>query len=90
MFSRGSEWRKWDLHIHTPESGMNNQYTNWDNFVKSLFNKAIEKEIAVIGITDYFTIDGYKKLKEDYLNKETKLKELFDNDAMKIEKNKAD
>lgn len=86
MFNRGSEWRKWDLHIHTPESGMNNQYTNWDNFVKSLFNKAIEKEIAVIGITDYFTIDGYKKLKEDYLNKETKLKELFENDVMKIEK----
>ncbi|KAA6306661.1 hypothetical protein EZS27_041676, partial [termite gut metagenome] len=23
-FLRGSEWRKWDLHVHTPESGMAN------------------------------------------------------------------
>lgn len=22
---KGSEWNKWDLHIHTPESGMANQ-----------------------------------------------------------------
>ena len=25
---KGSEWNKWDLHIHTPESGMANQFGN--------------------------------------------------------------
>lgn len=31
---RGSEWRKWDLHVHTPASGMANQYNgDWDQFV---------------------------------------------------------
>ena len=59
--TRGSEWRKWDLHVHTPESGMANEFSNWDSYVKALFSKAIENNIAAIGITDYFTIDGYKK-----------------------------
>ena len=36
---KGSEWNKWDLHIHTPESGMANQFGNdWDKYVLSLFN----------------------------------------------------
>ena len=35
---KGSEWNKWDLHIHTPESGMANQFGNdWDKYVLSLF-----------------------------------------------------
>lgn len=24
--NRGSEWRKWDLHVHIPETKLNNQY----------------------------------------------------------------
>jgi len=77
---RGSEWRKWDLHVHTPCSYLNNQFgSDFDNYVKQLFTKAVEKQIAVIGITDYFTIEGYKKIKKEYLENEAKLKELFDN-----------
>lgn len=68
MYSKGSEWRKWDLHVHTPESGMANEFgSDWDKYVQSLFKKSIENNIAVIGLTDYFTIDGYKKLVRDYL-----------------------
>jgi len=75
-FKRGSVWRKWDLQIHTPFSYLNNQFgSNFDNYVKKLFKKAIENEIAVIGITDYFCIEGYKKIKEEYFNAK-KLKEL--------------
>lgn len=59
---RGSEWRKWDLHVHTPASGMANQYNgDWDQFVINLYRRALEEDIAVIGLTDYFTIEGYKK-----------------------------
>ena len=76
-FPRGSEWRKWDLHVHTPESVLNNQFGNdWDKYVKELFTKAIEKNIHAIGITDYFTIEGYKKLKNGYLENDAKLREL--------------
>lgn len=58
---RGSIWRKWDLHVHTPESGMANEFPHdWDSYVTMLFKRAIEEDIAVIGITDYFTMKLFK------------------------------
>ncbi|MFH1258671.1 MAG: TrlF family AAA-like ATPase [Elusimicrobiota bacterium] len=67
MYPKGSEWRKWDLHIHSPLTILNNQYPklldgspNWEDFLSKLESL----DMAVIGITDYFTIDGYKKIKE--------------------------
>lgn len=65
---RGSIWRKWDLQIHSPLSGLNNQYPknsdgtpNWERFLSKL--ESI-KDVAVFGVTDYFTIEGYKKILE--------------------------
>lgn len=54
MSNRGSEWRKWDLHFHTPSS--------YDYKDKSISNEKIieilkEKEISVIAITDHHIID---------------------------------
>ncbi len=61
--NRGSEWRVWDLHIHTPETAKNNQYGNaveaWPAFIDKL--EAIN--YAVYGITDYFSIKNYLKVK---------------------------
>ena len=77
-FCRGSEWRKWDLHVHTPESVLNNQFGNdWDLYVKKLFNSAIINNVHVIGITDYFSIEGYKKIVTEYINNDEKLLKLF-------------
>lgn len=77
-YLRGSEWRRWELHTHTPASYLNNGYgSDWDKFVKELFSKALRYDIAAIGLTDYFTIDGYKKVKTEYLENEAKLHELF-------------
>ena len=77
---------KWDFHIHTPYSILNNQFgfdsfdsqddyheKQFDEYVKYLFNKAIENGIVAIGITDYFMIDGYKRIKEKYLDCPEKL-----------------
>lgn len=76
--SRGSIWRKCDFHVHSPFSALENKFgDNFDIYVKTLFSRAIEKQIAVIGVTDYFTIDGYKKIKTEYLDNEVKLNELF-------------
>lgn len=44
---------------------------------KRFSKKAIEFNVRVIGITDYFTIDGYKRILNDYLNDESKLGKLF-------------
>lgn len=63
-YPRGSEWRRWDLQVHTPFSALNNGFgQDFDAYAKVLFEKAIEREIAVIGVTDYFTIEGFKKLR---------------------------
>jgi ABC-type cobalamin/Fe3+-siderophores transport system ATPase subunit len=65
---RGSLWRKWDLHVHAPSSVFNNQFAylqdgtpDWDSYLESLENIS---DIAVLGITDYFSIDGYKKVRD--------------------------
>jgi len=75
--TRGSVWRKWDLQVHTPCSYLCNEFGNdFDKYVQNLFMLALDKQVSVIGITDYFTIEGYKKIKK-YLNDEGKLKKLF-------------
>lgn len=88
-YPKGSEWRKWDLHVHTPFSYLDNQFgSDFDNYVNELFKKALEKNIIAIGITDYFTIEGYKKLKNEYLKSDEKLKELgfVDNEIKEIKR----
>ncbi len=65
-YPKGSEWRKWDLHVHTKGTLKNNQFKSktFDKFCVILFQKALEKEIAAIGITDYFNIKKYKEVKD--------------------------
>lgn len=70
-FQKGSEWRKWDLHVHTPFSIVNhyNGYSDdekWENFISDL--EKLPPEFKVIGINDYIFIDGYRKVIE-YKNK---------------------
>ena len=69
-YPRGSEWRKWDLHVHTPES-FHNQYPGnledaWDSFLDDLEN--LPPEFKVIGINDYLFIDGYKRVLKEREN----------------------
>lgn len=71
-YKRGSEWRKWDLHIHTPETKKNDQFTGatpedkWNNYINSI--NSSPEIISVIGITDYFSIDNYFKFKHAALD----------------------
>lgn len=84
---RGSEWRKWDLHVHTPESILNNNFgKDWDMYFKTVIEKAIEKDIAVIGITDYFCIEGYKKFMDRFLDPDMKNKFFANKNEEFIEK----
>src|SRR4051794_30738799 len=65
-FPRGSEWRKWDLHVHTPESLVHNYGGTdpWDKFLTDLRN--LPPEISVLGINDYLFIDGYERVLSEY------------------------
>jgi hypothetical protein len=78
LHTKGSEWKKWDLHIHTPYSGSygdaEGNPTIWDNFIKELE----ESDLDCIGINDYSIICGYEKvLKEQKENSRLKDKKIF-------------
>jgi ABC-type lipoprotein export system ATPase subunit len=79
-FPRGSEWRKWDLQVHTPFSALNNGFgTDFPAYAKQLIEKACSAGIAAVGITDYFTIQGYSALRT-LLADEPALKALVGDD----------
>ncbi len=62
---RGSLWRKWDLHVHTPDSLVHN-YSGpdpWDRFLSEI--EALPPEFKVIGINDYIFLTGYKRILEE-------------------------
>jgi predicted ATPase len=53
---RGAEWRKWDLHVHSPAShGFHGDY---NTFIIQLGNA----DSDVMGINDYFSVAGYREV----------------------------
>ena len=70
QIEKGSEWRKWDLHVHTPFSIYqrfgNNDDATWETYIKDL--EKLPSEFAVIGVNDYLFLDGYSKLKFEQEN----------------------
>jgi hypothetical protein len=64
-YQQGSEWHKWDLHVHTPES-IENHFSGssteqkWETFLEDL--EKLPEDIKVIGINDYLFIEGYRKI----------------------------
>jgi len=67
-FPRGSEWRRWDLHIHTPDTKKNDNYSGknsqekWEKFIEDV--NCSPDDISVVGITDYFCTENYFKFKQ--------------------------
>lgn len=68
--NRGSEWNRWDLHIHTPKSIVNNydgdNPEGWEKFICSL--ESLPEDVKVLGINDYYFTDGYEKVMEYKFN----------------------
>lgn len=57
---RGSRWHRWDPHIHTPGTALNDQYKGsdpWDVFVSKI--EQSDPPIRALGIADYCGIEGY-------------------------------
>jgi ABC-type lipoprotein export system ATPase subunit len=63
-YSQGSEWRKWDLHVHTAASIYHKypgtQLHAWDAFIADL--EGLPPDFKVIGVNDYLFLDGYKRV----------------------------
>ena len=60
MLAIGSTWRRWDLHIHTPGTVLNDQFGDWDEFLAEIEG---QNAVSVLGVTDYFSIANYSTLK---------------------------
>lgn len=62
--SVGSTWGKWDLHVHTPCSIVQNYGGNndevWEAFIADL--EKLPPEFKAIGINDYIFVDGYERV----------------------------
>ena len=76
-YPKGSEWRRWDLHIHTPGTKLSDGFGNgtdvWDRYIDFLENSPVQ----AFGITDYFCADGYFILIDKYKEKYPNTKKVF-------------
>ena len=67
-YSRGSEWRKWDLHVHLPNTKLSNSYEkkngniDWERFCEIIHSS----DVVAFGMTDYFNLDSFFEFKEEY------------------------
>ena len=53
MLSRGSEWRRWEPHVHAPGTVMNNQFSGpnaWDDYLQTSSNRLKKSERIVQNI----------------------------------------
>ena len=63
MLNRGSEWRRWEPHIHAPGTVMNNQFSGpnaWDDYLTAL--ERATPVIEAIAVTDYYVTDTYEEV----------------------------
>jgi len=69
MISRGSEWRRWEPHIHAPGTVMNNQFSGlmaWHDYLSAL--EAATPIIEAIAVTDYYVTETYQRVLEHKKN----------------------
>lgn len=56
--NKGSEWHRWDPHIHTPATLLSNQFDGWDRYLDAI--EAASPTVEALGITEYCLLDGYR------------------------------
>jgi ABC-type cobalamin/Fe3+-siderophores transport system ATPase subunit len=67
-YPRGSEWRKWDLHLHAPGTKLGDQYTPKDGQpdLEQFCQIVHDSDVAVVAIADYFSFVSYFSVVETY------------------------
>jgi hypothetical protein len=61
--NRGSEWRRWEPHIHAPGTVINNQFSGpnaWSDYLTALKNAT--PVIEAIAVTDYYVTETYEEV----------------------------
>lgn len=63
--NRGSEWRRWEPHIHAPGTVLADHYRkdSWPQYLDAL--EAVSPALQVIGVTDYCITRSYERVKAE-------------------------
>jgi hypothetical protein len=83
--ARGSEWHRWDPHIHAPGTALNDQFGgDWPAYLKAI--NETTPSIRALGITDYCTIQTYREVRKwKEAGKLPKVALLFPNVEMRFD-----
>lgn len=63
MIKRGSEWHRWEPHIHGPGTVLNNQFGGsdpWDAYLSTL--ESCTPTIEALAVTDYYVTETYEEV----------------------------
>jgi len=63
MINRGSEWKRWEHHIHAPGTVLNNQFGGdnaWETYLTTL--EGLSPRIEAIAVTDYYVTETYEEV----------------------------
>jgi len=62
MISRGSQWKRWEPHIHAPGTVLNNQFKadSWEEYLTAL--EALTPRLEALAVADYYITDTYEKV----------------------------
>ncbi|MYA47811.1 MAG: hypothetical protein F4Y23_00890 [Candidatus Dadabacteria bacterium] len=74
---KGSQWRRWDLHIHTPETKLSDSYRSEGDVWNEYIDYLEKSPVRAFGITDYFSADGYFSLLEKYKKRYPETEKVF-------------
>jgi energy-coupling factor transporter ATP-binding protein EcfA2 len=87
MIDRGSEWRRWEPHIHAPGTVLNNQFGGtdpWDTYLQTL--EALTPKIEAIGVTDYYVTETYEEvIRRHRLGRLPEVQLIFPNVEMRLD-----
>lgn len=72
--AEGSRWNKWDLHVHSPASfhddfSLERSIDAEEDYEEAIWGKYLDEleeidDISCVGITDYFSVEGYERVRE--------------------------
>lgn len=87
MITRGSEWHRWEPHIHAPGTILNNQFgaaDPWESYLTTL--EGLTPAIEAIAVTDYYVTDTYEEfLKHKAAGRLPGVKLLFPNIELRLD-----
>lgn len=64
---RGSNWQRWDLHIHAPGTKLSSAYGEPSEENLKKYAGALEaSDVQVFGIADYFSFDTFFAVRKAY------------------------